>query len=169
MVNRAGRRRLGKLGKKKDLIDASFDYFDHEIRVHPRMTNLAILGFMDVAKEVDTDNELGSMEAIRDFLHSCIHPDDWDEFWKVSLQERQSLEDFMTLQWRLMELVNESESDRPFTHPSDSSDGQGTIDERSKGDSFSRVMERFEGRPDLRSMTMTARDRMMAAEAASTN
>lgn len=171
IINRATRRSLGKFGKKKPLLDASFDYFDVEIRVNPKMTNLAVMGFMNVASGIDTDDQMASMAAITDFLKSAVHPEDWDKFWAIALDERQSLEDFMALQWQLMEVVTEAESDRPFTPRSDSSDGLGITEARSKDDSFSRVMERMEGRPDLRSTLLTAKEyrERTATEAASIN
>lgn len=167
-INRSSRRALGKFGKKKEDLDASFEYFDVEIRVNPKMTNLALLGFMDVAEKIDDGDDMASMKAVRDFLHSAIHPDDWDKFWQISLDERQSLDDFMELQWQLLEKCNEANSDRPFTPASGSSGGPGIIEARSRDDSFSRVMERMEGRPDIRSTLMRARE-FQLAEAASTN
>lgn len=162
-LNRATRRQLGKFGKKKDPLDASFDYFGHDIRVHPKMTNLAILGFVDLAETIDDGDEISSMKAVRDFLHSAVHPDDWEVFWKTALEERQSLEDFMELQWQLLEAC--SDGDRPLTQPSDSSDGPGTIAQRSKDGSFSRVMDRLDGRPDLQQMVVTAQDSMRTMDA----
>ena len=165
-INRAGRRQLGKFGKKKADLNASFDYFDREIRVHPKLTNLMILGFLDVAEGIDDMDEVASMKAVRDFLHSAIHPDDWKEFWEVSVEERQSMEDFMELQWKLLEKCSENDA-HPFTPPSASSDGLDSTEQKSRDDSFSRVMERLDGRPDLRHMVMEATEKR--AEAASIN
>lgn len=153
-MNRQERRHLGSFGKKKEPLDADFEYFGHTIRVSPKLTNLAILGFMDLAEDIDDKDEVSAMKAIRDFLGLAIHPDDWKEFWEVSLEERQSMEDFMELQWKLLEVC----SDRPLSPSSDSLPGQKATDPNSKDASFSRVMERLEGRPDLRNIVMTKKE-----------
>jgi len=137
---------LGELGKARVNTD-TFGWFGNEIRVGASFTNLRLIGFMEVAATIEDTDELTAMTAMRDFLHSLVHEEDWEVFWKASIDNGQTLEDLM----ELMQALTTAEADRPTLRRSDSSAGRRKIAAKSKGGSSTPVTLRLAeaGRPDL--------------------
>lgn len=136
---------LGSFGKSRPAVEESFDWFGHEIRVHPDLSDIAII---DIVGAMHDDTK--AIETIARLGETLVHPDDLDEFMRVARANRQTMDDIAEL---AMELIG-ALAERPTELPSDSSDGQQTTARTSTGDSSSRAIEALEGRPDLQLMVM---------------
>jgi hypothetical protein len=137
---------LGELGKARVNTD-TFGWFGNVIRVGPSFTSLRLIGFMEVAATIEDSNEVEAMKAVHDFLHSLVHEDDWDVFWKSSIDNGQTVEDLLDL----MQVLTANEADRPTRRRSGSSAGRRKTVAKSKEDSSTPVTLRLarQGRPDL--------------------
>ena len=137
---------LGELGKARVNTD-TFGWFGNTIRVGPSFTNLRLIGFMEIAATIEDADELSAMKAIRDFFHSLVHEEDWEVFWKASIDNGQTVEDLI----ELMQAPTESEADRPTQRRTGSSAGRRKIAAKSKDGSSSPVTLRLaeQGRTDL--------------------
>jgi hypothetical protein len=135
---------LGDFGADHDPVEYSFQYFGDTIRVHPELTDLAIV---DLFGRVGGRTLAESMQAINRIGELFIHPEDVDRFWSSARAHRQTQEDVIGLALALVGAMSE----RPTLQPSDSSDGLRRTDTSSTGDSFSRAIEILDdrGRPDL--------------------
>lgn len=135
--------RLGSFGTPRPAVEDSFEWFGVDIRVHPDLTDLA---FVELFQSIgDGHDGKQAMDAIQGIARSVVHPDDFEEFWRLARSNRQTLEDVMTLATSLIAEL----ADRPTKLPSDSSDGQQRTGTSSTGDSSSRALHALEGRPDL--------------------
>jgi hypothetical protein len=148
-------RHLGDLGVARAR-DDTFGWFGATIRVGESFSDLRLIGFLELAQTIDEADELASMKALRDFLHSIVHPEDWEVFWQGCMDNGQGVVDLITLVRRLTEAT----SDIPSQRRSGSSTGRRKTKGSSKEDSSSRVIRRLEkrGRPDLAVVVEMARD-----------
>jgi hypothetical protein len=97
---------------------ASFVYFGAEIRVHPDLTEVDMIDFLDDAEHVKKDDPR-SMLMVKEAARTHIHPDDFDRFWALRKKNRQGVEQLMGTIWQIVGGV----TGRPTGRPSDSSDG----------------------------------------------
>jgi hypothetical protein len=152
-------RDLGELGVAKTRGD-TFGWFGHTIRVGESFSDLRLIDFLEQAEGIDGSDTAGSMRALKGFLTSVVHPDDWATFWQACLDNGQGITDLMGLIKAITEATVTEKTGRPSKRRSDSSAGRRAIKGSSKGDSSSRVIRRLEkhGRPDLAVVVEMARD-----------
>lgn len=150
--------RIGDLGvdrSHEELEPLDFGYFGETIRVAPTYTDAEILDFIDGATRVDLADPR-SLLFVKDAMRRAIHPKDFDLFWRTASENRQTVEDRMTI----LKAITEAVGNRPTQRSSDSSAGPSTTPAKSGDDSSSRVLSRLDGRPDLQLLvhdTATAR------------
>lgn len=147
---------LGDFGTERESLDATFGWLGQEFHVHPDLTDLNLVAFMEQASEIDETDERLAMDLILSQLRGLVHPDDWDEFLALSVAKRQRYLDLMELMKGLMEAT----AGRPTRRRSDSSSGRRNTKAKSKGSSSSQVIRRLErqGRPDLALTVVQAHD-----------
>lgn len=153
--------RLGDFGTSRPAHEAEFGYFGHTIRVHPNLSDLALIEFMESAVAIDSMDGADAMVAVSRMLRSLVHPDDWSTFWDAARANRQQIDDMTGLAEKLIESL----TDRPTERPSDSSDGPPSTDEKSPVVSSSPVVRRLEqqGRPDLALMVVKTQEHLASA------
>lgn len=144
---------LGDFGTAHDPVDATFGWFGARIRVHPDLTDLAILDLAETLSS--TTDGSAAVDAIRNMATVLVHPDSLDEFWRLARANRQSMEDIADLSTRLISGL----TDRPTQLPSASSDGQQRTGQSSTADSSSPAMRLLDGRPDLQVAVLRAEER----------
>lgn len=157
---------LGDFGVERPAVDETFGWFGAEIRVHPDLSDLAIVDlFASMATVRDLDDSEGAeaaIGAISSIARLLVHPDDIGQFWELTRVHRQTMEDIVTLAMNVLAAM----SGRPTQLPSDSSDGQRTTGTTSEGASSSPALRLLEGRPDLQAaVVMAEREREAAASA----
>ncbi len=135
---------LGKFGKEKEALEASFDYFDETIRVNPSISEVALMDLTEEGMEIKEDDPR-ALVIIKDYIRSVVHPEDFDKFWAVSRRERQGIQDLMEIAQSLIEAVAE----RPTGQPQTSSGGRRRTRRKSKHRSSHPAFRVLDGRPDL--------------------
>jgi hypothetical protein len=179
------RMHLGSFGTHREEIEADFDYFGETIRVHPDASDLQFAELMIIAKGIDvgevdfqdpaswTPQERAALEkaqnATIEAIQGQIHPDDWDRFFKVAKQHRQSMFDLMAVSQHITEAV----SNFPTGQPSGSSAGRSATRPKSKGGSSSarrvattrRALKMLESRPDFQMGVVAAYEAQRSTEA----
>lgn len=135
---------LGDFGTERDPIDAEFNYFSVPIRVNPDVSETH---FVDLAEDGASikESDPSAVTILKRFVRSVIHPEDFDTFWGLAQQNRQTAEDVMEVCNKVMERVTE----RPTGQPSTSSGGRRRTKRRSKGRSLDPAFRVLDGRPDL--------------------
>lgn len=140
--------RLGDFSTSVEELDEddTFGYFGAELRVNPTFVDADLADFLEAGRSIDVNNEAAAMLFLKDFLRRVVHPEDFDEFWDLASKHRQTLRQRLQTIYSIIEAV----ADRPTKSSTDSSDGQQPVEPKSVDDSFSRVIARLEGRPDLK-------------------
>jgi hypothetical protein len=137
-------RSLGTFGVTHDDVSDDFDtfnWFGSDVKVVTAVNEVELVDVMEQASAVDV-TDLASMKVIKDLFRLIIPSDDFDEFWLVAKEKRQTIADLAQLfQSLLSEVV-----DRPTRQPSDSSAGLLTTGESSQPSS---TVTASRGRPDL--------------------
>ncbi len=154
-------RSLGKFGKKKAEREDTIDYFEHTLRVHPRLSDVAFFDFMRRAKQmnisIEDPNDRKEMAAafekaaplVEDFLTFAIHPDDVDAFFRIA---RENGQDMLDMAVDCQEICSAVARGRPTGKSSGSRAGRRATKQSSVGNSSSRATKRRlerEGRPDF--------------------
>lgn len=134
---------LGTIGNPRSIDPVTFDYFGAEITANPSLTDLHYLDFMEKVSGL-APSDPASLRFVKDFARTCLADGEFERFWTLALENKQSQEDVFAA---LMEVL-EASTTRPTELPSDSSAGQQETETRSAGVSSS-LAERLEGRPDL--------------------
>jgi hypothetical protein len=98
---------------------ASFTYFGKRFRVNPDLTETMVVDLLEAGEGIEV-NDPRQLLAAKDYVRDHLHPDDFDEFWQTSIDNRQGVQAVIKVCWKLLEKVTE----RPTTPPSDSSDGR---------------------------------------------
>lgn len=137
---------LGTLGRQRQPIDMDFDWFGQTIRVHPMASDLVEYDFIERAASIDlagldldkiradgqiTADNIGDLQKLvaasqaasqaqMASIKNLIHPDDWDRFWKLAIDNGQNLDDLAQVQ----RTITAALADFPTGPPSDSSDGR---------------------------------------------
>lgn len=124
----------------------SFDYFGAELRVSPDLTDADLLDFLEMQSDLAADDPKAG-PIVKSFLRTVIHPDDFDQFWSLAKQHRQSVEERSATAFKLIEAAVGTPTERS----SDSLDGPQKTAVNSTDDSSLRVQHRLEekGRADL--------------------
>jgi len=155
---------LGDFGTAHESVDLTFGWFGEVIRIHPDLTDLAVMdlvsamsGMGEMAADDENAAKAGQLVAqtVKDMGTVLVHPDDVAEFWRLAKANRQGIEDIANLAASLMSGV----ADRPTLLPSGSSDGQQPTDTSSTASSSSPAMELLNGRPDLQVAVLRAEER----------
>jgi hypothetical protein len=146
---------LGAFGESRPALDDTFTFIGREFRVHPDLTDLNLIRFMELAGDIDEDDEVRARDLVVGQLQQMVHPDEWAGFLDHSIEHRQHYKDLMVLMKDLIQAV----SRRPTQRRSDSPPGRRKTKTKSKGTSSKRaqdgpakqVVRRLElaGRPDL--------------------
>lgn len=137
---------LGKFGTARPVVEESFDWFDAEIRVHPDLSDLAIIDLFAAMQDVDEDdNASGVLAAMGSISSTLIHPDDVEAFMRIARANRQTMEDIVRLAMEVLGAL----AGRPTLLPSVSSDGRQATAPTSMGDSSEKALHALAGRPDL--------------------
>lgn len=140
---------LGDFGTPHEALDDTFSYFGTTLRVHPDLTDLFIL---EVSREYQGSEPEDSW--VRTAARSVVHPDDFDEFWRLALANRQNIEEINGFLNGIIEAI----TNRPTELSSDSSGGRQPTSESSTDGSFSRALEVLDGRPDLQLAVVNAQE-----------
>lgn len=143
---------LGSLGKSHDdepLIDLDFAYFGATVRVNPHFTPLMMQDWIDAAAVMGddqaSDEEKAASASMKRILRHVIHADDFAEFWRLAIANRQNDEDLA----ELLGVVVEAATERPTGKPSASSGGRHTTGRTSGRGVSSQVERKLAGRPEL--------------------
>lgn len=150
-------RDIGDFGVVHEPYDETFGYFGQRLRVHPDLSDLALVEFAalgDGLGEETTGSEANA--AVMGVFRTLVHPEDFDAFWSTSKANRQSMDDLMVFAEKVIEAVTE----RPTEQLSNSSDGQPSTETNSVVVSTSPVVRRLEvtGRGDLAHMVVLAQE-----------
>jgi hypothetical protein len=133
-------RNIGALGHARAPIDLEFTYFGVTVRVHPQATDAVEVEFLQASQEIDMDelaaidfDKIESMEeearmalirklgrvqqagykALMSSLRRLIHPDDFDAYWKVGMENGQQVRDRMADIRAITSAVAEAVTDFP--------------------------------------------------------
>lgn len=119
----------------------TFTWFGESIRVVDEVNEVELIDLMEAAERIEATDQ-SSMVVMKNGLRLMLAAEDFDKFWKLARDNRQSIEDLSELFSLLMEAV----TGRPTQQPSDSSPGRLSTDESSPVVLPSPVSG---GRPDL--------------------
>ncbi len=123
---------LGDLsGKPVEPVEMVFTYFGRRFRVHPELSETMLIELYaraaetrigeDAARQTVGSRMVQGAQEQKDYVRAHIHPDDFDEFWRTALEQRQTYGDLMVVTLRLIGLLTERD---PTSPPSGSSDGR---------------------------------------------
>lgn len=112
---------LGEIGggNVREPVTASFRYFGEEYRVNPDLSELDVIDFLEGADLIE-ENDPQSIVMMKSFVRRNLHPDDFEDFWETVRERRQTIQEVMSLMWKLIEGV----SGNPTGQPSGSSAGR---------------------------------------------
>lgn len=155
---------IGKFGHIADVPDEDawpeprkLPWFGTEIRTHPLLTDTALVDLLEKSGELD-DRDPRAAIVVKQFIRDVIHPDDFDDFWKLGKAHGYSTLEFAEVAARIIEAVTGD----PTQESSDSSSGQLPTATRSPGVSskLTRTIEELEddGRADLAEFYLLAKE-----------
>lgn len=147
---------LGEFGTSRPALDDTFTFIGEVFRVNPDLTDLNLIRFMELAGDIDEDDEGRARDLVVGQLQQMVHPDEWEVFLDHSIKHRQHYTDLMVLMKNLIQAVS---GGRPTRRHSDSLPGRrktktkskGTSSKQAAGGPAKQVVRRLEalGRPDL--------------------
>ncbi len=153
---------LGDFGTPREAHVDSFGYFGDTIQVHPDLSDLSLIDFAFMGEGLGEESSgSDAIKAVMVMLRSLVAVEDFDRFWSLAKQNRQTIEDLTALAESLIVAVTQ----RPTERPSSSSAGQPSTEANSEVDSFSPVVSRLvdKGRPDLALMVARSEEFMASA------
>jgi hypothetical protein len=138
----------------------TFEYFGEELRVSPDLTDADLLDFLEMQADLKADDPKAG-PVVKDFLRTVLHVDDFDRFWALGKQHRQSVDERSETAFKLIEAAVKT----PTVRSSDSSAGPQRTDENSTDASSFRVQHRLEekGRADLAVAVLQRREALRIA------
>lgn len=146
---------LGDFGTARPAAEATFGYFATTVRVHPDLSDLALVELAKKMSEAESvDDGARALAAVTGMVAMIVHPDDADAFWVTARAHRQTLEDVIGLAASLIGALSE----RPTRLPSGSSGGQERTATSSTAGSSSSALRLLEGRPDLQVAVLRAEE-----------
>jgi hypothetical protein len=110
---------------------------------------IGILPLMEFARAAEDGMDTTDMHALvtmYDMLQQCIDETDWSRWKQHALKVNTGPDEVFDVVKLSLEALTRRPTQRPFV----SSDGPPTTNENSQVDSTSRVLQRLEGRPDLK-------------------
>lgn len=124
----------------------TFDYFGEELRVSPDLTDADLLDFLEMQADLKADDPKAGA-IVKAFMRTVIHADDFERFWALGKQHRQSVEERSTTAFKLIEAAVQT----PTAPSLGLSDGRPKTDVNLTDDSSLRAQQRLEnkGRADL--------------------
>lgn len=139
----------------------TFVYFGTELRTNPGLTDADLLDFMAENADLEDDNPAAA-GILKSFMREVIHPDDFDTFWSLARQHRQTTAERVKVMYTLIEAAVPG---TPTGQSSDSSAGLQTTDSSSTDDSSLRAQHRLEdkGRADLAVAVLQRREALRIA------
>lgn len=195
---------IGTLGRTRPPLDLDFDYFGSKIRVHPAANDSVEIEFMEAGKNIDTSaleavdfehldglSREDQVELLRTLgkateagyqvlmgtLRRLIHPDDFDTYWRVGMENGQQIRDRMADIRALTTAVIEETTDFPTPPPSDSPRGPSTTPDSSgagsrsvetvelpRGTDLERALALERGRPDIQEFYVMQAEQQEARE-----
>ncbi len=138
---------IGSFGTARPKVNAKFEYFGTDIRVHPDASDLAYTEFLAIARDIEVDdngqpkNGVDNQRAatlLDDTLRGQIHPEDLETFMALARANRQTVMDLMVLSQQIVSAV----SGFPTGQPSDSSAGPDGGQQKSPDGSLPRAERR---------------------------
>lgn len=153
--------------------DLSFGWFGATIRIGPEFGELVFTDWAEEFAGIDEDDVRGTY-VNKILWRRLLHADDFEEFWRLAREHRQSSEDLARLFRRVNKVLTEQATGRPTQLPGDSSPGQKTAMVSSAGISYgpgtavSAAAERAaakleaQGRPDLALVVERAQEALSA-------
>lgn len=137
--------------------EVAFGWFGTQVRISHDFGELVFTDWVEefgTLKETDP-RSIGSVKAL---MRRTIHPDDFEEFWRLAVAHRQNSEDLAGLFQSILASVTE----RPTKRPSSSSDGPVPTGPSYAAGSPLRVVDRLEaqGRPDLALAVVKAQEHL---------
>lgn len=194
-------RNIGELGTRREPLDLDFTYFGATIRVHPQASDTVELEFLDAGKDLDMSalegvdlaklDEAAAEEVIaaasavskavtagyrlvKGSLRRVIHPEDFDTYWKLAVENGQQIRDLMADLKFITAKVVEEETGFPSMQPSASQPGPEATPVRSADGSSSEVaaalsdtdaaLRLLRGRPDLQEFVVLAEEMTQAEQ-----
>jgi hypothetical protein len=147
---------LGDLSSPRAERTETFGWFGQTFNVHPNLSDLTIVEFMEMAVNIDEADELRASQLVLEQLKMLVHPDQWDEFMRLSKANRQNVQDLMELMNKLTTALGKGRGKQP----SGSAIGRSRGREKPKRSASGRVIKHLEnkGRPDLAAVVAMARD-----------
>jgi hypothetical protein len=173
------------MSRKNDLGDLSkgmgqprklptFVWFGERRRIHPGVTELSLTDFFEKAESIDlgdsgydpndpetwtpevTDKIRKALPMVKDLVREMVHPDDFEEVWRVGREAGVDSTGFMSLSMSIITGV----TDRPTGPQPVSSSGQRRTSRKSGGDFYSRAIKHKEkeGRGDLAQAVVLSRN-----------
>lgn len=138
---------LGSFGEETtDPVEVdTITYFDTELRINPELTDADMFDFMEMAGDLDEQDPRAAL-ALKNLMRQ-VFADDFDRFWSLAKQHRQSVDQRMTVVMKVIEAV----SARPTGRSTDSAGGPKTTAATSMVDFAAAAQRKLEeaGRPDL--------------------
>jgi hypothetical protein len=196
---------IGTLGRTRPPLDLDFDYFGAKVRVHPAANDSVEIDFMEAGKHIDTSaleavdfehldtlsteeqaallRTLGEAtqagyDVLMGTLRRLIHPDDFDLYWRLGMENGQQIRDRMADIRALTTAVVEETTDFPIGPPSDSPRGPSTTPASSgagsrsvetvelpRGTDLERALALERGRPDIQEFYVMEAEQAKAREA----
>lgn len=180
-------RNIGTLGQRREPLDLEFTYFDDTvIRVHPQATDEVELEFVEAGRGIDVAELEGldlakvdamdpaqqervvralsqaaaaGYKALLSSLRRLVHPDDFEQYWKLGMANGQQIRDRMADVRAITAAVLEATTDFPSGPPSASQRGPATTPPSSeavssspatrKGTDLEVSLALERGRPDI--------------------
>lgn len=100
--------------------ETTFDWFGTEIRLPVlAVSQMELVDLMEMATSTD-DTDPGAVVVVKKLFRMVIHPDDFQQFWNIGIQNRQQIDDLMPV----FQVLLEAATARPTRQPSDSSSGR---------------------------------------------
>lgn len=140
--------------------DLTFEYFGTELRANPGLTDADLLDFMELQGNL-SEEDPKAPAVVKAFIREALHPDDFDTFWGLAKQHRQTTVERIETVYLLIAAA----SGVPTVQPSDSSPGLPKTDESSTDASSLRAQHRLEtkGRADLAVAVLQRREALRVA------
>jgi hypothetical protein len=139
---------------------STFVYFGEELHVSPDLTDADLLDFLELQADLKADDPAAG-PIVKSFLRAVVHVDDFDRFWALAKQHRQTVDERAEAAFKVIEAV----SGTPTVQSSDSSAGLQSTDSSSTDGSSLRAQRRLEekGRADLAVAVKQRRDALHIA------
>lgn len=127
-----------------------FPWFGVSIRVNPAISDAALIDLIEEHGELDLTNKEDAVKAaiaVKVFVRSVVHPQDFDDFWKLGKEHGYTMEQFAEVAGMIVQEITAD----PTEESNDSSPGPSATVTKSTADGYKATIEELEseGRPDL--------------------